>query len=189
MNKFNAPKQNTSESLIYFLNQVAQQDKEAFSALYEATHRKLFGVVYRILKHQALSEEILQEVYLKIWEKAPSYNKSVASPMTWMITIARNRTIDEIRRNQLPSSEQDVDFDSITDDSMMPDETFYRSRELEKLEACLSGLDSPRAEMIRAAYLEGLSRQELADHFHQPIGTIKTWLHRSIKQLQGCMTL
>ncbi|MBR7887473.1 sigma-70 family RNA polymerase sigma factor [Marinomonas sp. A79] len=189
MNQPNLPEQHTSESLSRLLNQVAQKDKHAFSVLYEATHRKLFGVVYRILKHQALSEEILQEVYLKIWDKASSYSASVASPMTWMITIARNRTIDEVRRNQIPSSEEDVDFDAIPDDSMMPDETFYKSRELVKLEACLDGLDSPRAEMIKAAYLEGLSRQELAEHFHQPIGTIKTWLHRSIKQLQGCMTL
>ena len=106
-----------------------------------------------------------------------------------MATITRNRTIDEVRKNQLPDSEADVDFDLIVDDSMKPDDSLTQSQELLKLEACLSGLEPPRSEMIKAAYLDGASRQELSERFNQPLGTIKTWLHRSIKQLQGCMNL
>ncbi|WP_191601775.1 sigma-70 family RNA polymerase sigma factor [Marinomonas algicola] len=181
--------QPSRESLANLLNQVAQGDRQAFAELYQATHRKLFGIIYRILKRQALSEEILQEVYLKIWENASSYKDQVSSPITWMATIARNRSIDEVRKNQLPDSEADVDFDLIVDDSMKPDDSLTQNQELLKLESCLSGLDSPRAEMIKAAYLDGSSRQELAERFNQPLGTIKTWLHRSIKQLQGCMNL
>jgi len=181
--------QHTIESLANLLLRVAQEDRLAFSELYESTHRKLFGIVYRILKNQAVSEEVLQEVYLRIWEKAASFDASLASPITWMATIARNRTIDEVRRNTLPDSDEDVDFDLIADDSMAPDDFFTKSQDLLKLEACLGRLESPRAEMIKAAYLDGFSRQELADHFEQPLGTIKTWLHRSIKQLQGCMNL
>jgi RNA polymerase sigma-70 factor (ECF subfamily) len=94
-----------------------------------------------------------------------------------------------VRKNQLPSSDTDVDFDLIVDDSMAPDDSFSKSRDLLKLESCLAGLESPRAQMIKAAYLDGCSRQELAERFEQPLGTIKTWLHRSIKQLQGCMNL
>ncbi|NLQ16625.1 sigma-70 family RNA polymerase sigma factor [Marinomonas sp. M1K-6] len=181
--------QQTTESLVHLLGRVAQQDRHAFSELYQSTHRKLFGIVYRILKHQALAEEMLQEVYLKIWEKASTYNAGVASPITWMATIARNRAIDEVRKNQLPDSEIDVDFDLIADDSMAPDDSFSKSQDLLKLEACLAELESPRAEMIKAAYLDGFSRQELAERLNQPLGTIKTWLHRSIKLLQGCMNL
>lgn len=181
--------QPTTESLANLLIRVAKEDRLAFSELYEATHRKLFGIVYRILKNQAVSEEVLQEVYLRIWDKASSFDANVASPITWMATIARNRTIDEIRKNTLPDSEVDVDFDLIADDSMTPDDSFAKSRDLLKLEACLDGLESPRAEMIKAAYLDGFSRQELAERFGQPLGTIKTWLYRSIKQLQGCMNL
>lgn len=189
MNQSLVLEQQTTESLALLLNRVARQDRHAFTELYQSTHRKLFGIVYRILKHQALSEEILQEVYLKIWDKASTYDANVSSPITWMATIARNRTIDEVRRNQLPDSEDDVDFESIVDDSMRPDLSFTQSQELDKLEVCLTGLESPRSEMIKAAYLEGLSRQELAERFNQPLGTVKTWLHRSIKQLQGCMNL
>ena len=189
MNQSLLSEQNTTESLANLLLKVAQEDRLAFSELYEATHRKLFGIVYRILKNQAASEEVLQEVYLKVWEKAASFDASVASPITWMATIARNRTIDEVRKNTLPDSDVDVDFDLIADDSMAPDDSFTKSRDLLKLEACLAELESPRAEMIKAAYLDGFSRQELAERFEQPLGTIKTWLHRSIKQLQGCMNL
>jgi RNA polymerase sigma-70 factor (ECF subfamily) len=189
MNQFPLSDPHTKESLTHLFSRVAQEDRLAFSELYEATHRKLFGIVYRILKNQAASEEVLQEVYLKIWEKAESFDASVASPITWMATIARNRTIDEVRKNKLPDSDVDVNFDLIADDSMAPDDSFTKSRDLLKLEACLDGLESTRAEMIKAAYLDGFSRQELAERFKQPLGTIKTWLHRSIKQLQGCMNL
>ncbi|QNT06906.1 MULTISPECIES: sigma-70 family RNA polymerase sigma factor [Marinomonas] len=189
MNQPLLSEQHTTESLANLLLSVAQGERHAFAELYQATHRKLFGIVYRILKNQAVSEEVLQEVYLKIWEKAASFDASVASPITWMATIARNRTIDEIRKNRLPDSDEEVDFDLIADDSMAPDDSFTKSQDLLKLEACLGGLESPRAEMIKAAYLDGFSRQELAERFEQPLGTIKTWLHRSIKQLQGCMNL
>ncbi|MGO2354446.1 MAG: sigma-70 family RNA polymerase sigma factor [Marinomonas foliarum] len=189
MNQSLLSEQHTTESLANLLIRVAKEDRSAFSELYEATYRKLFGIVYRILKNQAVSEEVLQEVYLKIWDKASSFDASLASPITWMATIARNRTIDEVRKNQLPDSDADVDFDLIVDDSMAPDDSFSKSRDLLKLESCLTGLESPRAEMIKAAYLDGCSRQELAERFEQPLGTIKTWLHRSIKQLQGCMNL
>ncbi len=189
MNESSLSEQHTTESLAHLLNRVAQEDRHAFSELYQATHRKLFGIVYRILKRQSLSEEVLQEVYLRIWEKASAYDTRVASPITWMATIARNRTIDEVRKNQLPESDVEVDFDLIADDSMTPDDSFAKSRELLTLEACLAGLESPRSEMIKAAYLDGDSRQELAERFNQPLGTIKTWLHRGIKQLQGCMNL
>ncbi|RBP82522.1 sigma-70 family RNA polymerase sigma factor [Marinomonas rhizomae] len=189
MNQSPLSESHTKESLVDLLSRVAQGDRLAFSELYESTHRKLFGIVYRILKNQAVSEEVLQEVYLKIWEKAASFDASVASPITWMATIARNRTIDEVRKNKLPDSDIDVDFDLIADDSMAPADLFTKSQDLLKLEACLGDLESPRAEMIKAAYLDGFSRQELAERFKQPLGTIKTWLHRSIKQLQGCMKL
>jgi RNA polymerase sigma factor (sigma-70 family) len=189
MNPSSLSAQHTRESLVNLLDQVAQGDRRAFAELYQATHRKLFGIIYRILRRQTLSEEILQEVYLKIWENASSYNNQTSSPITWMATITRNRTIDEVRKNQLPDSEADVDFDLIVDDSMKPDDSLTQSQELLKLEACLSGLEPPRSEMIKAAYLDGASRQELSERFNQPLGTIKTWLHRSIKQLQGCMNL
>ena len=189
MNQSLLPEQHTAKSLANLLQRVSQEDRLAFSELYEATHRKLFGVVYRILKNQSVSEDVLQEVYLKIWDKASSFDASLASPITWMVTIARNRTIDEVRKNTLPDSEVDVDFDLIADDSMMPDDSFTKGRDLRQLETCLDELESPRDEMVKAAYLDGLSRQELAERFEQPLGTIKTWLHRSIKQLQGCMNL
>ncbi len=189
MNQTFLSEQHTTESLAKLLLRVAQEDRPAFSELYASTHRKLFGIVYRILKNQALSEDVLQEVYLKIWDKASSFDASMSSPITWMASIARNRTIDEVRKNQLPESDHAVDFDLILDDAMQPDDSLIKGQDLLKLEACLADLESPRAAMIKAAYLDGFSRQELADHFVQPLGTIKTWLHRSIKQLQGCMNL
>lgn len=181
-----APQSNTTE-LIQLIRRVSQQDQAAFESLYQATHRKLFGIVLRILKKPTLAEDILQEVYLKIWHNAGSFDAAVASPITWLATIARNRAIDEARKASFDTSEEEMDFDQIVDDQHRPDQAKEQAQQQHKLEDCLQALASPRGEMIVAAYINGESRETLAKRYQQPLGTIKSWLHRSIKQLQGCM--
>ena len=80
------------------LAQVARRDRQAFAAMYAATSAKLFGIIVRILGRRDLAEEVLQEVYVKIWERAGDFDPSRASPITWLATIARNRALDEIGR-------------------------------------------------------------------------------------------
>ena len=77
---------------------MAHGDREAFAKLYRATSAKLFGIIVRILIRRDLSEEVLQEVYMRIWQKAGDFQPDVASPVSWMAAIARNRALDEVRR-------------------------------------------------------------------------------------------
>ena len=93
--------------LIALLARVAKQDRNAFSALYAATSAKLYGVVWRILPAKDRAEDVLQDVYVRIWNRAASFDPAKASPITWMATIARNRAIDEVRR-RAPLSIEDV---------------------------------------------------------------------------------
>ena len=80
------------------LRRVAARDKAAFSALYDATSAKLYGVVVRILQRRDLADDILQEVYIRIWERAVDYDAGKGTPIAWMAAIARNRALDEVRR-------------------------------------------------------------------------------------------
>src|ERR1700754_4861941 len=98
----------TPAELIWLLASVAKGDEDAFERLYEATRAKLFGVVLRILRRQDLAEDVLQEAYVKIWNSAAQYNPGLSSPITWMVSIARNRAIDLVRKRTESSIEDET---------------------------------------------------------------------------------
>ena len=179
--------QTSASDLTGLMSRVASGDRQAFADLYRATSVKLFGVVLRILKRRELAEEILQEVYLRIWDNAGSFDRSRASPITWMATIARNRALDEVRKRQLDVAPVDVGELEIAASDKLPSEQAELNEELRRLEACLDRLDPDRKDAIKRAYLDGASRKELAERYDQPVGTIKTWLHRGLKQLKECL--
>ena len=87
----------TRREIKFLIGRVGLGHRAAFSALYDATSGKLFSVCYSVLKNRAEAEEVLQEVYLRIWQKAGRYRSDGYSPMTWLITIARNKAIDQLR--------------------------------------------------------------------------------------------
>lgn len=172
-------------NLELLLERVHRGDRDAFAALYPATSRKLFGIVFRILHHQPQAEEVLQEVYILIWEHAHRFDATRATPITWMSTIARNRALDEVRKRR-PEFVTD-NLDEAVDPSAGPSAHLELSRELRKLETCLEQLGVDKSTAIKLAYLDGYSREQLAGRFAIPVGTIKTWLHRGLKQLKRCL--
>ncbi|WP_284266955.1 sigma-70 family RNA polymerase sigma factor, partial [Roseicyclus amphidinii] len=96
------------EHLEGLIARVAMGDRAAFSALYAATSAKLFGICLRILKDRSLAEEALQEVYVKLWHRADRYRVTGHSPMTWLITVARNHAIDRLRAAPAPTADLDA---------------------------------------------------------------------------------
>lgn len=177
----------SSDDITDLLSRVAEGDRAAFAALYQATSLKLFGICLRILRRQELAEEILQEVYVRIWDKAETFDASRASPITWMATIARNRALDEARKRKPVFADDLSGVEDISDPARNPEQNLETSDEVSRLNACLDKLDAPRRSAVRLAYLDGLSRAEIAELLDQPVGTVKTWLHRSLKQLKECL--
>jgi len=92
--------------LTYAISRVAKGDRSAFEALYAATSAKLFGVAVRILVRRDLAEEVLQEVYLRVWQRAAEYDPALSSPITWLVAIARTRALDEVKRKPMRSLEE-----------------------------------------------------------------------------------
>src|SRR5271169_5884711 len=97
----------TPGELVWLLAAVATGDQGAFERLYAATRAKLYGVVLRILRRADLADEVMQETYLKVWSSAGQFNPALASPITWMLAIARNRAIDLVRRKSELSIEEE----------------------------------------------------------------------------------
>ena len=177
----------TPERLAKLVQRVAAGDRNAFAALYSATSAKLYGIIVRILKRRDISDEILQEVYVKIWQGAADFDASKGSPITWMASIARNRAIDEVRRAtpvSLDDAPQTLEFASGDPDALS---VLASKQDMQRLLACMEQLEKERREMVLLAYFHGLSRDELATRFGHPVATIKTWLHRSIAQLKDCV--
>ncbi len=177
-----------SPEISALLARIAAGDRQAFRQLYAATSAKLYGVVLRIVKRRDITDEVLQEVYVRIWNNARSFDASRASPITWMATIARNRALDEVRKVRPVSLEERPEAQEVSDPQPLASERMELAEEHKRLLDCLGTLDPQRREIVKLAYLEGRSREELGEMFGAPVATIKTWLHRSLKQLKGCLS-
>jgi RNA polymerase sigma-70 factor (ECF subfamily) len=181
------PAQTSVNTIATLLRRVAAGDHRAFSALYQATSAKLYGIILRILRRRDLADEVLQEVYVKIWERAALYDAAKGSPITWMATIARNRAIDEIRSKRPLPTEDVREALNIAGDEEDPLERVHRSEELQRVLKCLDRLEPQRREIVLLAYRDGMSREALGQRYSRPAATIKSWLHRSLAQLRECL--
>jgi RNA polymerase sigma-70 factor, ECF subfamily len=168
------------------IGQAALGSKPAFGKIYDLSAAKLFGVLLRILKNRAEAEDALQEVFIKVWQNAARYQQSQASPLSWMIAIARNHAIDRLRARQAPAVDLDEAFD-LADDAPNPEQAAARGDDKSQLDHCLGQLPQERAAAIRAAYVDGYSYAELAARFGQPLNTLRTWLRRGLIALRECL--
>ena len=178
----------TPPDITQLLARVAQRDRDAFKLVYAATSAKLYGIVLRILHRRDLADEVLQEVYVKIWERAADFDPARASPITWMATIARNRALDEVRRKKPVSIEEHPELLNVPSDDLPALDHVLKGEDGRKLAVCLSRLEPERRQIVVLAYCDGLSRDELGTKFGQPANTIKTWLRRSLAQLRTCLS-
>jgi RNA polymerase sigma-70 factor (ECF subfamily) len=175
------------DDLAGLLIRVAARDAAAFAALYKQTNAKLYGVVARILTRGDVAADVLQEAYVRIWEKAGDFDPVKGSPLAWMATIARNRALDEVRRVRPVSLEDQPEGFEPAAEEIDPLATRERSEGLAALVNCLKALDEEKRGVVLLAYYRGLSREALAKRFGRPVPTIKTWLHRSLAQLRDCL--
>lgn len=169
------------------MRRVAARDRAAFAELYRATSAKLHGVVARILTRGDQSGEVLQEVFVRIWEKAGDFDAAKGSPMAWMATIARNRALDEVRRVRPVSLEDMPEGFEPAAEEIDPMASRERSEQLTALTNCLKTLDEEKRQIVMLAYYRGLSREALSARFNTPVPTIKTWLRRGLAQLKDCL--
>jgi RNA polymerase sigma-70 factor (ECF subfamily) len=178
----------TPAQLVWLLASVARGDQAAFEALYEATRAKLFGVVLRIVRDQALAETVLQEAYVKIWNSAGQYSPGEASPLAWMVAIVRNRAIDVVRKRADLSLEEAATFEAASD-TPTPLARREMTEELKALLECVGGLEPDRQKLVLLAYYNGWSREQLAAKFDTQLGNVKTWLRSSLLDIRSCLGL
>ncbi len=181
---------------------VAALDRTAFDELYRATSAALFGVVLRINGDRGCAEEVLQEVYITAWRQASSYDGAQGKVMTWLTTIARHRAIDSLRRKSAQpvtisrfgaladeaGGEDELDLlDGMSSPERSPLELLDDANRAHALERCMANLSGEQRSSLALAYYQGLSHAEVAEHMHQPLGTVKSWVRRGLQSLRGCL--
>lgn len=178
---------NDPEDIENAILRVSLGDRAAFSFLYDATSAKLFGVCLRVLNDKAEAEDVLQDVFVKVWHKAGLYKANGLSPMTWLITLARNAAIDRLRARKTGTVDID-DVHDLSDGAPTPEAEAVAASERQRLLNCLEELEADRADAVRRAYLDGDSYKELAARYDVPLNTMRTWLRRSLLALKDCLS-
>ncbi len=187
--------------LVDWLSRCALGDRQAFRQLYEATSPRLLGVVAQLVGRGALAEDLLQDVYVRIWKAAGQYRVGAGSPMAWMAATARYRAIDHLRSrgarpevaiSDLPTRAGSDDGDEdpthrLADPGPGPAARIEARSEAEAVQGCLGTLQGSQQQSISLAFYQGLSHGEIAVHLGAPLGSVKTWVRRGLIALKACL--
>lgn len=173
--------------LVAALARVASGDRRALEEVYRRTSAKLFGVVLRILPDRPDAEDVLQEVYLLVWRKAATFDPARASPITWLATLARNRAIDRVRSGRGRTFVGEEAVAGTADAAPLASQVMESAEDAGRIEQCLDELEAPQAGAVRQAFFEGLTYDALAQRAGVPLGTMKSWIRRSLLRLRDCL--
>ncbi|MFH8796486.1 sigma-70 family RNA polymerase sigma factor [Streptomyces sp. NPDC017941] len=170
------------------LARVARGDQEAFASVYDVVAGPVLGVVRRVLRDHAQSEEVAQEVLVEVWRTAPRYRKALGTAMNWVLTLAHRRAVDRVRSVEAAAARdhkaallaQTPEFDEVS-------EQVEARFEREQVRRCLRGLTETQRQSVTLAYYRGLTHRQVAELLALPLGTVKTRLRDGLIRLRDCM--
>ncbi len=176
------------ESMSRLLARSGGGDCRAFSELYRLSAPRLLPYAFRIVKTNALAEDVLQESFMAIWRGAAAFDQTRSAPFTWMATIVRNKAVDYMRANQLQNQltewgDEGAATLRYADPSTQPCDAAANAQCREMIGFALTRLDALPRRAIELAYFHDLSHGEVANAMTAPLGTVKTWIRR------GCISL
>lgn len=183
----NASTSPESARLTELLIRAGTQDQQAFAELYQLTSSKLYGVCLRLLRNRSDAEEVLQETWATIWRRAASFDADKAGAITWLVTLARNKAIDRLRRHREQQLDEPLKLEEIVDTDPTPAAGAETSQEYQRLQRCLSALESRQRTVVREAFFTGATYNQLAIRCNVPLGTMKSWIRRTLLQLRTCL--
>ena len=184
---------NTPDSeLMDLLDRIALHEEAALKQLYEHTAARLYGLALRVVGNKEWAEDVLQDSFIGIWRNAGSYRASLSPPLAWMGMVVRGRALDFLRRRRVQRMHLNVAWDDEessqpASEAQGPMQLVEASEQAVVLHQCLQRLEQPQRQVVSLAYLRDLSHSELANQLQLPLGTVKTWMRRSLEQLRKCM--
>lgn len=168
------------------LRAVARADESAFARIYDRYSPILLGLMLRILRSRAEAEDVLQEVFLQVWQRAHSFDPARGRAFTWLVTLARSRAIDRLRSvgsRERAAQRSAEDAPPESEPAEWADEAAVRAERAEAVQAALAELPEEQRQVLVLAYLEGMSQSEIAAAKNQPLGTVKTRTRSALRKL------
>lgn len=167
----------------------AAGDKGALRAIYDRLAPRMLAVALRILRRRTLAEDAVHDTFLRIWERAATYDPSRGDATTWIFAILRHRSLNLLRGEaRLEFVDDEAPGAAIPSDDPGPEAIVVALSEASALRRCLERLEPARRHAIVLAYTKGLSHGELAGRLGQPLGTVKSWMRRGLASLRECMS-
>lgn len=172
-----------------WLAAVGRGDREAFAVLYGQTSAQLFAVLLRMLRRRDIAQEVLHDVYVKVWERATSYDPALGTATSWLVAVARHAALDRLRRGrrEAPFDPEAPEIAEMAAADADPSALAFASAEAAALRACLDELEQEPRRGILLAYWEGLTHEEVARRLDRPVGTVKSWIRRGLLRLRRCL--
>jgi len=168
------------------MSRVADGDRDAFAALYDAVASRVFGLIRRVLRDATLAEEVAQEALIEVWRTAPRFDRTRGSATSWIFTIAHRRAVDRVRSEQAAAERErrtaraSVPFDDVI-------EEVTARLEQHAVRRCLDTLTRLQREAILLAFYAGLTYPEVADRLGAPLPTVKTRMRDGLIRLRDCL--
>ncbi|MEO7166554.1 MAG: sigma-70 family RNA polymerase sigma factor [Spartobacteria bacterium] len=179
----------TQVAEIELLQRIGQGDRASFEQFYDRFSRILFSIAYRLLRNEQAAEDVLQEVFVQIWKKAPLYDPARGKPLTWAVTLTRHRAIDLIRSTQRRDRLNDeVKLESEVKEKFDDNDSFLLAATGERvrfIRAAMQKLSADQREAIDLAFFHSYTQTEIAERLDQPLGTVKARIRRGLIKLRG----
>jgi len=174
------------------LRRISGGDQESFASLYDRHNQILFGLLMRILKEGAEAEEVLQDTFLQVWQKASHYDEARGSVFAWLVTLTRSRAIDRLRstasrrRTALEAAnEPQADFLDVADTSQLAEAQYKEQCDI--VRRALAEIPEEQRRVLLLAYFDGLTQSEISHRLNEPLGTVKTRMRAGASKLRDIL--
>ena len=170
------------------IEQIARAKKDALSELYDRYNRLVFSVAYAIVRDRAIAEEVTLDVFVRVWQRAKTYQPERAKVSTWLVAITRHHAIDILRRQKSHPEESSLDWETSALQNGFayhdPEEGTELTSQRERVREAIAQLPAEQRKALALAYFRGYSHTQIADALKQPLGTIKTRIRLAMQKLR-----
>ena len=177
----------TDDDLAALLRRVAAGDRGAFRRLYDLQAPRLYAVALRVTRQGPLASDAVHDAFLQVWRNADRFEATRGSPEAWLLSLVRYRALDIARRRGREVAQDDLDLPEPADEEPDPLQRLADRRDAAALHGCLGQLEADRRRLLLLAFVDGLSHSEVAERMSMPLGTVKSWIRRSLQSLRLCL--
>lgn len=168
------------------VERLCRRDPDAMADLYDRYGRLTYSLILRVVRNQATAEDLVQETFLRVWNRVQYFDAQKGALGAWILTVARNRAIDFLRSAEQRMMESSADLDRLDHPSMFSniDSDLLNIDRVRMLKNAFEKLPANQRTVLELAYYEGLSQTEMAERLNQPLGTVKTWVRTALRILR-----